>query len=53
MSRRSLKRPRRRGDRDAEGGEERPEPVGGAARAREAAGTLTGEKAGAPGCCLS
>jgi len=53
MSHRSLKRPLRRGDRDAEGGEERQGPVGGAARAGEVAGPLTGWKAEAPGCCLS
>lgn len=53
MSHRSLKRRRRRDGRDVEGGEERQGPVGGAVRAREAAGPLTGEKAEAPGCCLS
>jgi hypothetical protein len=53
MSHRSLKRPRRRGDRDAEGGEERQGAVGGAVKASEAAGPLTGETAEAPGCCLS
>jgi len=53
MSHRSLKLPQRLGDRDVEGGEERQVPVGGAVRAREAAGPLIGEKAEAPGCCLS
>ena len=42
MSHRSLKLPQRRGDRDAEGGAERQGPVGGAVRAREAAGPVTG-----------
>jgi len=42
MSHRSQKQPRRLDDRDAEGGEERRGPVGGAARASEAAGPLTG-----------
>lgn len=53
MSHRNLKRPLRRGDRDVVGGEERQGAVGGAVRAREAAGPLTGEKAEAPECCLS
>lgn len=53
MSHRSPKRQRRRGDRDVEDGEERPVAVGGAVTVREAAGPLTGEKAEAPGCCLS
>lgn len=53
MSHRSLKRPQRLGDRDVEDGAERQGPVGGAVTAREAAEPLIGEKAEAPGCCLS